>query len=320
MSWQEILDKTINGLQIPLTYFYSPDKRLHFLYLASSCLLMIYLLFKAKTTPTWLSIITSKRLWLSKSALTDYGIFFLNGLVKIFLIAPYIILGSYLAFSTNEWLLTYFSPPQAPLDYTSTLLLYSLSIAILGDFASFLLHYAFHKIPFLWEFHKVHHSATVLTPITQYRIHPIELILNNIKGILVFGVVTGVFDYLSNHQIRIYTFFGVNIFVFLFLLWGSNLRHSPIPLTYFNVLEYLFISPYQHQIHHSDNPSHFNKNMGAKLAIWDWIFGTLLRSNEVKSVQFGLGKEMNPIYTTFLKNIYMPFIAVFYLIRRIFIK
>ena len=34
-------------------------------------------------------------------------------------------------------------------------------------------HYLSHRIAFLWEFHKVHHSATVLTPLTNFRVHPI---------------------------------------------------------------------------------------------------------------------------------------------------
>jgi len=34
-------------------------------------------------------------------------------------------------------------------------------------------HWLSHKVPFLWEFHKVHHSATVLTPLTNFRVHPI---------------------------------------------------------------------------------------------------------------------------------------------------
>ena len=34
-----------------------------------------------------------------------------------------------------------------------------------------------HRVPALWEFHKVHHSAEVLTPLTEWRQHPVELML-----------------------------------------------------------------------------------------------------------------------------------------------
>jgi sterol desaturase/sphingolipid hydroxylase (fatty acid hydroxylase superfamily) len=164
-----------------------------------------------------------------------------------------------------------------------------------------------HRIPFLWEFHKVHHSATSLNPITQYRLHPVELIVNNAKGILVLGVVTGLFSYLSANPVELVTVIGANIFSFAFLVFGANLRHSRIPLKYFGWLEYIFISPYQHQIHHSNKTAHFNKNMGSKLAVWDWIFGTLIRSESVESLTFGIGKEEEPIYDSLWKNLVMPF-------------
>ena len=42
-----------------------------------------------------------------------------------------------------------------------------------------------HKIPILWEFHKIHHSATSLNPITQYRLHPLELLINTLENIAI---------------------------------------------------------------------------------------------------------------------------------------
>ena len=164
-----------------------------------------------------------------------------------------------------------------------------------------------HKIPFLWEFHKVHHSATTLNPMTQYRIHPVELIINNIRGIIVFGLVTGLFDYLSAHSIDKMVFLGVNIFHFIFLLFGSNLRHSHVKLKYPKYLEFIFISPFQHQIHHSRDPKHFNKNLGSKLALWDYIFGTLVLSVSTSKVRFGIPKE-NLKYNSFWQNLINPFI------------
>lgn len=35
------------------------------------------------------------------------------------------------------------------------------------------------------------------------------------------------------------------------------------------------MSPAAHQIHHSTNPKHFDKNFGGAFAFWDWMFGTL---------------------------------------------
>ena len=174
-----------------------------------------------------------------------------------------------------------------------------------------------HKLHFLWEFHKIHHSATSLNPLTQYRIHPFELIINNIRSIIIFGLVTGLFDYLSAHQIDKLVFLGVKCISFFFLFLGANLRHSHVKLKYPKFLEYILISPFQHQIHHSNNPKHFNKNMGSKFALWDWILGTLVLSKSVGRISFGVDKD-NSKFDSLFKNLFNPFKAItFSIIRKI---
>ena len=72
-------------------------------------------------------------------------------------------------------------------------------------------------------------------------------------------------------------------------------------------LENIFISPYQHQIHHSIEPKHFNKNMGSKFAIWDYLFGTLVLSESTSKVNFGIPKD-GLKYNSFLANLINPFL------------
>ena len=54
-----------------------------------------------------------------------------------------------------------------------------------------------------------------------------------------------------------------------------HLQHSQVWIAFTGWLGRLFMSPAHHQIHHSSNPAHFNKNLGSCLALWDWMFGTL---------------------------------------------
>ena len=62
------------------------------------------------------------------------------------------------------------------------------------EFGYWISHYLFHAIPALWEFHKVHHSAEVLTTFTEMRTHPVEIVFfMNVIGLctgLVFGAMT----------------------------------------------------------------------------------------------------------------------------------
>lgn len=66
--------------------------------------------------------------------------------------------------------------PTAPSTLPPALLsgVVTLALYLTYEFAYWLDHYFKHTIGFLWEAHKTHHSAEVLTPITQYRVHPLD--------------------------------------------------------------------------------------------------------------------------------------------------
>ncbi len=310
MWLNEINDLLLKSIETTVSYFTNGSKRLHVVYLLSSLMLAFYVFKQAKVKYSFFKYIFSKHVWTGKSAVVDYSFIFFNSILKVALIGPYLVSGLYIAFYCSDYLTMYFGIPEHFLSSSQTLVLFTIAITITQDFFSYVVHYLMHKVSFLWEFHKIHHSATRLNPITQYRIHPIELIINNIKGVFVFGVLTGIFDYISNSAVKPIEFISVNILSFIFLFWGSNLRHSHVKLKYFTFLEKIFISPFQHQIHHSSNPAHFNKNMGAKLAIWDWMFNTILLSKSITNLKFGLGKSENKIYDSFAKNLYQPFLQI----------
>ena len=162
-----------------------------------------------------------------------------------------------------------------------------------------------HTVPFLWEFHKVHHSAKVLTPITFYRVHPVENFLFGLRYSLSVGFVTGVFIYLFGAMVDIYMVLGVNAFLFIFSVFGSNLRHSHVPFAYTDFIEKWFMSPKQHQIHHSKK--HFDKNYGGYISIWDRVFGTLSLSSSVNVMKFGLRKNQMDDYKSLQDLILRPF-------------
>ena len=303
-----LLEETIS---LSLSYFINTNKRIHVLYLLTSIILAFYVYKKSSIKSSFIKYLFPKKIWLSKSAFVDYSLFCFNSLVKIVLIGPYIIFGFYIAFYTDEFLTVTFGFTKESIGITQTLVFYTIVLTVLNDLFSYIIHLGMHKLPFLWEFHKIHHSATSLNPLTQYRIHPFELIINNIRSILIFGLVTGLFDYLSAHQIDKLVFLGVNVFHFIFLLLGANLRHSHVKLKYPKFLEHILISPFQHQIHHSNNPKHFSKNMGSKFALWDWMLGTLVLSKSVGRISFGADKD-NSKFDSLFKNLFNPFKAIAY--------
>jgi sterol desaturase/sphingolipid hydroxylase (fatty acid hydroxylase superfamily) len=80
------------------------------------------------------------------------------------------------------------------------------------------------------------------------------------------------------------------MFGVLFNFAAANLRHSHIWIS-FGRLEKIFISPAQHQIHHSVGNS--NANLGSIFSIWDGILGTRMYSGEKRKLEFGLGPELH---------------------------
>ena len=143
----------------------------------------------------------------------------------------------------------------------------------------------------LWAFHKVHHSAETLTPITVYRTHPVEGIIFATRAVFVQAVTIALFVSLFGGSIELVEVYGVNILLFIFNFTGANLRHSHIRIAYPRVIEQILISPAQHQIHHSSDVSHFNCNFGAALAIWDRVAKTLFTSESSQEITFGLIPE-----------------------------
>ena len=287
-----------------LEYLVNPSKRLFWIYLLSSIFLAIVYFYVTKKNSR---LITSSKLWLHPSAKLDYYYFFLSYFINILLLVPFIVSAKTVALFVNKELYFYFDYyDNSYFSYKQIVLMYTISIFVVSDFTRYWLHRFLHTIPFLWEFHKIHHSAKVLTPITFYRVHPVENFLFGLRYSLSVGFVTGVFIYFFGAKVDIYMVFGVNIILFVFSLFGSNLRHSHIPFSYGEFIEKWLLSPKQHQIHH--DKKHFNKNFGGYIAIWDRLFGSLTLSKDVKVLKFGLRREQMKDYLSLKYLIIRPFI------------
>jgi sterol desaturase/sphingolipid hydroxylase (fatty acid hydroxylase superfamily) len=149
-------------------------------------------------------------------------------------------------------------------------------------------HWLSHKVPVLWEFHKVHHTAEVLTPLTNFRVHPVYTWI--FANILAFSaaIANGLGNYMFGDTAYQYALSDTNIILVLFIHTYVHLQHSHMWISFRGVLGRIFVSPAHHQVHHSGNPKHFNKNFGSCLALWDWMFGTLyVPEKEREKLVFG---------------------------------
>ncbi|AWL12335.1 Alkylglycerol monooxygenase [Saliniradius amylolyticus] len=306
----EWFQQGITGLSELPGYLLDANKRIYGLYLLGALLLAIPAFYLKYGQFRWRDFgryLFNPKIWWHQSAKLDYGLFLLNKPLKALMFAPFIVTMVPIAMGLSGALESLFGviPPlsqnEAVVIASFTLLLF-----LLDDFTRFLLHYLLHKVPFLWDYHKVHHSARVLTPMTIYRSHPLESYLYACRMGLAQGVAVGLGYYLFGPALSMFDVLGANVFVFAFNALGSNLRHSHVWLPFGDRIEKWWISPAQHQVHHSDNPAHFDRNLGSALAVWDRLFGTLIKSSEVKRVRFGVGRG-DPGHQT-MKQLYLkPF-------------
>ena len=179
------------------------------------------------------------------------------------------------------------------------------------DFSKYVVHRWMHRWPFLWALHKVHHSATNLTPMTVFRTHPLEGLVFTLRSAVTQGFVISTFVYFFGEGVDLYTILGANLFIFLFNVFGSNLRHSHIGIRYWKWLEYILISPAQHHLHHSISKRHYNKNYGATLAIWDWLFSSLHHSEETENLTLGLGSKDDQKKHTLIELYQTPLLEIY---------
>ncbi|QEY71492.1 sterol desaturase family protein [Pseudomonas denitrificans (nom. rej.)] len=264
--------------------------------------------------------IGGSRVNLHRSALLDYRYYLVRGILNVALLVPIVGLvdpyilrsGDYIAFFTNLW----GARPQVGTNLGLSLL-YGLGVFLVSDFKNYWVHRAFHS-RWLWAFHKVHHSAAVLTPITASRVHFVEKLAAQLAGAFALGAYAGAFWYLCGGEISAYTLFGVTYMILLFNVLATNLRHSHVWLSFGPVVEHVLNSPAQHQIHHSDAPRHFNKNFGINLSLWDWMFGTLYVTQRApEPIQFGAGEQDDEKYSSLWSLIVRPFVETVWKIRMI---
>jgi sterol desaturase/sphingolipid hydroxylase (fatty acid hydroxylase superfamily) len=273
----------------PLRALVEPEKRIFWPHLLASAVLVTIVWARGPRRRSLLEALASPRLWLHRSAREDYALFVLRGALRLTLFAPFAIATVPLAARGAARCMALFgASPVAGTPHGVALLAFTLTLFVVEDLSRFLFHFATHRVGWLWELHQVHHSAEVLTPFTLYRVHPIEGLLNRLRGALTTAFVAGVFAWLFPGKVRGLEILGVDALGFVWSLAGSNLRHSHVWVSFGPRVERWLLSPAQHQVHHSVEARHHDRNFGTALAVWDRLFGTLYVPRGRERITVGL--------------------------------
>ncbi|MBV9656257.1 MAG: sterol desaturase family protein [Acetobacteraceae bacterium] len=214
------------------------------------------------------------------------------------------------------WNETLGSRPQAAC--SPWLLAFAIAACVLvQDFTQFLIHYAHHKRTTLWTVHKVHHSAETLTfGLSVKRTHMIEEAINLVLTSVVLGLTIGSLSYALGVAIWRSEMWGIDCWFLLSLFSFWHLRHSHMSLSY-GWLEHVLQSPAQHQLHHSLEREHWDRNFGLLFSFWDKLFGCFLRSVDPGSYRVGLPAESRADYDSVLKLYVTPFLKIGEMVIRV---
>lgn len=319
MFTDAIFSGTLTAWMAPLL----PSQKAFYLYLLTALVIAggsyIYFSYREETarpegiSKGFLGYVFDPKVWFHRSAKQDYMFFVLNGLIYYGIIAQLLIFGHILFGAFGGGLEAMFGVRDTPVFEPNlwTAAAYTLAVLLAIDLAVWTTHYLQHKVELLWQFHQVHHSAEVLTPATVYRMHPVDLIFTGFATIGLMGLATAGFTYLTQTTPSELTVMNVNAGIFAFYLIGYNLRHSQVWLAYPRWLSYILISPAQHQIHHSIDKKHWDRNMGLIFAFWDWVFGTLYVPKGYEKLEYGISREepnpFNSVVDIYLKPFRMAY-------------
>ncbi len=302
----------VSALIKPLFAFNQHDSFLYWPFLAAALVLamVVFLRNREDGATNFFGRYFSREIWGHVSAKADYKFYYINGVLFPAIFAPLILSGAWVGTLAESGLAALLGASSKQGTGTGTTLLYTVVFFLAYDFGRYMAHYVQHRFDVLWHFHKVHHSAEVLTPFTAYRVHPVDLILMSSFPAFATGLVNGAFNYWSGGAAGFYLFFSLHALIFIYNLIG-NLRHSHVWLSFGPVLNQIFISPAQHQIHHSVEERHWGQNIGFGLAFWDRLFGTLYVPREHEHFAMGLGDGTEGLYHSVKGMYWQPFRDLF---------
>ncbi len=150
-------------------------------------------------------------------------------------------------------------PEQGLLDSTPWLVT-ALVFMVVSDFLQWCVHVALHKVPFLWQLHKVHHSVVDMDWAGNFRFHWAEIVVYRsllyVPLLFLGGPIEALFP------------------VYVFGTFWGHFNHSNLRIG-LGPLGYVMNSPRMHMWHHdASSEGGVGKNYGIVRSLWEFLFRT----------------------------------------------
>lgn len=319
-----VMDQFIEVLKYPL----NPGRRIFWAYLLTSLLIayFVYRTIKSKgdaasdkdrrdAEGSFVQFLFPKSVWSHPSAWLDVRYFFFHRVSSYFLLLGVGASGLALGFHLGSGgvpmeEVAIRTEKTTANDWMVAVLFMFIGLAVV-DFTAWFIHYLQHKVPVLWQFHKVHHSAEVMHPISNFREHPVDNLAYGFFTSFSLAVCFGIANQFVGYVPTMPTLLGLPLLMFLFNVVGYNLRHSHVWLRWPGRWSQVFPSPAHHHVHHSCHPDHIDKNFAFIFPVWDVIFGTYLMPEDNRDVKFGVPEEEGRDLDGVFRLYWVPFRDVF---------
>ena len=153
-----------------------------------------------------------------------------------------------------------------------------LLLFVIADFIQWNVHRTLHRIPWMWEFHKVHHSVKEMGFAAHLRFHWMESIFYKTAQYIPLAMI----------GFGLQDFFIVHIFTTAI----GHFNHSNLNISY-GTLKYVFNNPKMHIWHHAKAlpDGSYGVNYGLTLSIWDYIFKTNYIPKEGRDIELGFKND-----------------------------
>ncbi|CAH0994921.1 hypothetical protein EMA8858_01035 [Emticicia aquatica] len=156
-------------------------------------------------------------------------------------------------------------------------ILYWFLLFLAEDFVYYVLHVVDHYTRFFWAAHVTHHSSEEFNLTVGFRSSVFQPLYR-----FIYFIPLSLFGFKVADMAVMYSITQI-YGILVHTSYVPKLRKMP-----FMFLEYVFITPSQHRVHHASNIEYLDKNMGMCLSIWDRIFGTFQEEIDDLPIKYGL--------------------------------
>jgi sterol desaturase/sphingolipid hydroxylase (fatty acid hydroxylase superfamily) len=213
-----------------------------------------------------------KKLYTWRETFTSFFLSVLNGLLDLTIRGLYLIVLMFIF--------------KFHVVFISNALVYWVLLFILIDFQFYWLHRVEHFCRLFWAAHVTHHSAEHMNLTVGFRA----------------SLMRPLYDFFFFLPLAFVGFRPIDILLMYSVsqIWAVFVHTEMVRKL--GWLEYIFVTPSHHRVHHASNQKYIDKNMGMVLIIWDKLFGTFqkeLSADEYEPIRYGLAKPLQE------KNLFM---------------